>query len=341
MMLISSPPVGPCSDSHSLPDDRIPRQPLRVAMAVAPDRREHVGPVHERVVLGNRAVVVDAVHLAERRGQILGVGHLAALADGEEQVAVAVEDESCAEVRIGGGVGLRLGAEQDLLLDPLVLRVDLAADDHGVGGVGRCRRRRGRGGGARIGSGRCRRRAGGWCSAARGAARRRAGTCWRTGARSRAGRTALPPSPWQQPGGCRGRGGRRRGIVRARLGIRQVNPAILGVLRMNLDVEQPAILAFPDRRRAGHGGRQQLTLLPHAQAARPLGDEESAIGQEGQAPGRLEVAADDLDLERLLLGLDDLTVRVGDVDRLRFEIRRGGPHIGHELPDLRLGELIP
>ena len=82
--------------------DRIPRQALRIAMAVAPDRRQRAGLADERVVLRHRAVVVDAMDLAGRLGEVLRVLHHAALAEGVEEVALPVEGEARAVVRVVG-----------------------------------------------------------------------------------------------------------------------------------------------------------------------------------------------------------------------------------------------
>ena len=239
MMLISSPPCGAVLGLPQLAGDRIPGQPLRIAVAVAPDRRHRARRVDERIVLRHRAVVVDAVDLAERLGEILRVRHVVLLAEREEQVPLLVEDEARSVVRVRRAVELGLRAEDDLLLGPLVVLVDLAADDD------RHRRRIGR-------------------TATASATLR--GGC-RRGRRCRIDR----------------RGGRRREAGQ-RLGIGEIDPAVARVLRVDLDVEHPAVLLLPDLGRTFHRVRQQGALVDDAKAARTLGDEQPAVRQERQGP---------------------------------------------------------
>ena len=95
-----------------------------------------------------------------------------------------------------------------------------------------------------------------------------------------------------------------RGVVRARLRVGQVDPAVLGVARMDFDVEEAAVLDGPGLRRARDRLGKQAALLDDPQPARPLGDEHAPVGQERDAPRRLEVPRHHLELERLLLGPD-------------------------------------
>src|SRR5687768_16847475 len=103
-----------------------------------------------------------------------------------------------------------------------------------------------------------------------------------------------------------------RGIARAWLRVREVNPAVLAVLRVHLDVEQPAVLPLPDGWRSGHGLGQELAVCYDPQPAWPLRNQQSAIRQEGQAPGRLHFSGYDFDLERQALRFDDSSFGVDD-----------------------------
>ena len=73
---------------------------------------------------------------------------------------------------------------------------------------------------------------------------------------------------------------------------------------MDLDVEEASVLPYPDRRCPCHG-RQDLAFIDDAKPAWPLGDEKTAIGQEREAPRRFQIPGNDLEFDRLLLGLDD------------------------------------
>jgi hypothetical protein len=77
---------------------RVDRQALRVTMAIAEDLGPGAGRADERVVLGHAAVRMQPEDLTVVLAQILGALALAALADGDEQVACAVEREARAEV---------------------------------------------------------------------------------------------------------------------------------------------------------------------------------------------------------------------------------------------------
>ena len=102
-------------------------------MAVAPDRRVGAWRVHERIVLGNTPIVVDAVDLAEPVFQILRVLHRAAFTEREEEMSLAVPGEARSEMHAARHVQLRRRSEDHLLFRPLVVLVDLSANDDGVG----------------------------------------------------------------------------------------------------------------------------------------------------------------------------------------------------------------
>src|SRR4051812_44394815 len=72
---------------------RIPGEPLRIAVTVAPDGRQRTGLADERVILRHRAVVVDAVDFTKRARQILRERRVVLLAERVEQMAVLVERE--------------------------------------------------------------------------------------------------------------------------------------------------------------------------------------------------------------------------------------------------------
>ena len=160
-----------------------------------------------------------------------------------------------------------------------------------------------------------------------------------------------PPRPLPRPargdgriGGRSRRRWRRRHVSRDHLGVGQIDPAVLCVLRMNRHVQHPGVLPFPDLRRALDGLGQELALpifLDDAQAAGTFGHEQASVGEERQAPGSLEPRRHDFDPERLSLGLDDLVVRIGDEDRLVLQVRRRRADVGHELPDLLARRACP
>src|SRR5689334_24268544 len=98
-------------------------------MTVGPDRRNRAGAIHEGVVLRHRSIVIHAMDLTGWLGEILGVLGLAVLAKAEEQVSGLVEDKARSVVDVRGRVELRRRLEDDLLIGPTVVLVDLPADD--------------------------------------------------------------------------------------------------------------------------------------------------------------------------------------------------------------------
>ena len=77
-------------------------------MAVGPDFRARARAVHERIVGRYAAIGVQAYQLALQLVQILGRGTLVVFAQSDEQVAVAIEHQPCAEMDAGGQLGLLL-----------------------------------------------------------------------------------------------------------------------------------------------------------------------------------------------------------------------------------------
>ena len=238
----------------------IDREALGIAMAVGPDRRHGAGASHERVVGRHASVVVDTVHLAQRAGEVLGGVLLPAVADREEQLAVAIEEEAGAVVVVRSPEEPGRGRVDRLLVDPAAL-ADSPADDRG-----------------------------------------------------------------------------HRRVAGSRFRVRKVDPAVLGVAGMDFDVEEAAVLLAPDLRRAHDRIGKQVALLHDPQPARPLRDEHAPVGQEGEAPGCLEVARHDLELERLLLGTDHRAVGIDDRRRMLLGFRFLLPDQDHETPDLLLRE---
>lgn len=80
----------------------IQRGALLVAVAIAPDLRPRVCTANEGIVLGNAAVRIQADDLALQLVQVLRGAALVVLAEGDEQVALAVEDQARAEVMAAG-----------------------------------------------------------------------------------------------------------------------------------------------------------------------------------------------------------------------------------------------
>src|SRR5690606_3282173 len=90
-------------------------EPLRIAVPVAPDLGARAGAVDERIVGRHAAVIVEPVDGALMIAQVLGRVLLserrvrAAIADGDEQIALGVERQPRPEVL--SGVAPRLGLE--------------------------------------------------------------------------------------------------------------------------------------------------------------------------------------------------------------------------------------
>ena len=107
----------------------------RVAEPVRPDRAQLAGLAGERVVGGDRAVLVDPQDLAVRIAQVLGVRAVAVVADGEVELAVRPEANAAADVQQLGrrrrpeqleravGADVLGGAEPDQVVQQIVARV--------------------------------------------------------------------------------------------------------------------------------------------------------------------------------------------------------------------------
>ncbi len=98
-------------------------------MAIAPDAGHRARRVHKGIVGWNGAVVIDAVNLAKRRIQPLGVGHVAALAQGEEEMALVIEQKARAVMDHAGCIKPVGRLEDVLLVYPFAIGVDVGAHD--------------------------------------------------------------------------------------------------------------------------------------------------------------------------------------------------------------------
>ncbi|MCY1432345.1 hypothetical protein D9M71_483380 [compost metagenome] len=85
---------------------RIERRALRVAVPVGPDFRPCAGLADEGIVPGNTPVRLQAHHLALQLVELLRGGPLTVLAEGDEQVAGAIEHQSRTEMDTAGQLGL-------------------------------------------------------------------------------------------------------------------------------------------------------------------------------------------------------------------------------------------
>src|SRR4029453_12903299 len=72
---------GPVLGGPHLSGHWMERQPLRVAVTQAQDRRQRAGTSDKRVVARRRAVGVDAMNLPCRSRQVLGIVLVTAVAD--------------------------------------------------------------------------------------------------------------------------------------------------------------------------------------------------------------------------------------------------------------------
>src|SRR5690606_17257416 len=99
---------------------RMQGRALHVAVAVRPDRRQRLLAAGEGVVGRNAAVAFDPVNLALALVQALHALGLAAVAGGDVEPALAVEDQARAEVMAGAQLGL-LAEDHLHALQPLVL----------------------------------------------------------------------------------------------------------------------------------------------------------------------------------------------------------------------------
>ncbi len=112
----------------------IESQAFGIAVAIGPDRAQRARRGHEGIVLGDGAVIVETMDLAQRRSQVLRHLEIVALAHRPEEMPLAVEQEARAVMVGAGAVGIFRRLEQHLLLDPFIGGIDLTAHDPGHGG---------------------------------------------------------------------------------------------------------------------------------------------------------------------------------------------------------------
>ena len=84
--------------------------------------------------------------------------------------------------------------------------------------------------------------------------------------------------------------GRRAAAVARDIG--EIKHAILREVGVQADIEQAGLTARPDLGHARQRPRLQPAVGEDPQPARPLGDQHPAVGQEGDAPGLHQVAAE-------------------------------------------------
>src|SRR5690606_11771133 len=83
-----------------LAGERVEVEALYVTVTKAPDGRPGVAHRGKRIVGRDSAIVADPVNLAQRTPQVLSLVCLTTVADAEEQVLIAVEEESGAVVAV-------------------------------------------------------------------------------------------------------------------------------------------------------------------------------------------------------------------------------------------------
>ena len=134
---------------------------------------------------------------------------------------------------------------------------------------------------------------------------------------------------------------------------------------MDGDVEQPAVLFDPHRRHAGDRG-QHLSVADDAQPSRPLAHQQRAVGQELDAPRRVESVGEDLGAEGVTLAVDPrrqgqrrwrqgaepgALLRLPDVDHQRANLqvgqrgaerqhRRAGHAVANDAGDVGIGVAV-
>src|SRR5262249_43105862 len=113
-------------------------------------------------------------------------------------------------------------------------------------------------------------------------------------------------------------GGRRRG-ARLHLRVREGDPAILRVLRMNGGVGIAAVLVHVRPRRP-LDWIGKLAFVENPQPAWTLRNQQAPVGKKRKSPRGLYAFGERFDLERLLLRRDDLALGVCNERRLRFHV---------------------
>ena len=100
---------------------------------------------------------------------------------------------------------------------------------------------------------------------------------------------------------------------------------------MHGDVEIATVLAYPGCGCAAHGLRYQGAIgFDDAQTAGSFADEQAPIGQEGQAPRRIEPGGDHFDAHRLIARVQHLTIGIGHEGRCLGETAAALTDVGEQ-----------
>ena len=115
-------------------------------------------------------------------------------------------------------------------------------------------------------------------------------------------------------------------VVVARFGVTQPDAFVRGVIRIEHDIEQPALAFGEDLRHAGDGRREIPVRIDAAQAARAFGNEESAVGQQCDRPGMFQSRGDGFDAHVAGFGRRGLRCRGGGRAGAGLRCAAGGEH---------------
>lgn len=121
--------AGPVLSVEEFSGYRVEGEALRVAVAIAPDGGIGFSVTDEGIIGGDAAVVVEAMDFAVGARDILSVRALAAFADGEVEITLAIEGDTAAKVNAAGfNVVLKFALVNRLLIDESAV-FDFAAND--------------------------------------------------------------------------------------------------------------------------------------------------------------------------------------------------------------------
>src|SRR5690606_22758163 len=128
--------------------------------------------------------------------------------------------------------------------------------------------------------------------------------------------------------------GGHRDAVLAGITEAEINPTVVGMIRMHADREQTALPPRPDRRRAAHGLGLQSIRTDDAQPPRTLGDQQTPVRQPSQRPGRLQsrrhrfqpIIVQLAGRDRVRRGRRDLRLRIGGALGGLADIDHQAPH---------------
>src|SRR5262249_34175174 len=94
------------------------------------------------------------------------------------------------------------------------------------------------------------------------------------------------------------------GAIFAWLCIGEIDQSVVGEMRIERHVEQPALALREDLWHTFERLRLCAVLAHHAKSAWPLGHQHAPVREKGEPPGMLEPVSNGLDLDRTLLGVD-------------------------------------